>query len=64
MSKVAALFDMHAPSSGGDDDVVDDPNDDDADDRPIDIGTASHRHLPQLLPCRVKASVVVAGSYQ
>ena len=34
MSKVAALFDMHAPCSGGDDDVVDDPNDDDADDDP------------------------------
>ena len=32
--------------------------------RPIDIGTASHHHLPQFLPRRVKASVVVAGSYQ
>ena len=32
--------------------------------RPIDIGTASRHHLPQFLPRRVEASVVVAGSYQ
>ena len=32
MSKVAALIDMHAPPSGGDNDVVDGLNDDDADD--------------------------------